>query len=364
MSKLTRQERADLRQFLVESFNLSELKTLSFDLGVDYESLPHETKNEFARELLAYFERKDNVSCLVTEVIRQRPNDELVAVLAHLQSCSPRTKVQIVLSNDQLVSKPNLLGELAKLLGVAPDEVMLIGTAAGSIKVLISLPKEAADRLLDSPPKVIGGYYQVISVTSFDQLPNPAQQNWRQAALEGSPGGAGVVAAGGAVAVTGQGFPIGLVALLLIIVGAIVLVVIVGGVTVIATWPRIAIENRCRVAHRVEVEEFLSEVGLELSDLPGILRGIRQIELPAGETQTWPILHGDYVFKYDGTSVLIIVPGFDQFDPITVNPKFDISFEGIVVLSAEDSLLAPVRIDEKAGFGSRYSVVLCSNEPE
>ena len=46
--------RSRLRQFLTERFNLSELKDLSFDLGVDYEMFPHQTKGELSRELLAW----------------------------------------------------------------------------------------------------------------------------------------------------------------------------------------------------------------------------------------------------------------------------------------------------------------------
>jgi hypothetical protein len=38
--------RSRLRQFLTERFSLSELKDLSFDLGVDYEMFPHQTKGE------------------------------------------------------------------------------------------------------------------------------------------------------------------------------------------------------------------------------------------------------------------------------------------------------------------------------
>ena len=37
--------RSRLRLFLTERFSLSELKNLSFDLGVDYEMFPHQTKS-------------------------------------------------------------------------------------------------------------------------------------------------------------------------------------------------------------------------------------------------------------------------------------------------------------------------------
>ena len=39
-SLLELNERASLREFLVDRFSLDELKNLAFDLGVDYESFP------------------------------------------------------------------------------------------------------------------------------------------------------------------------------------------------------------------------------------------------------------------------------------------------------------------------------------
>ena len=39
-------EKANLRQFISSRFSLDELKDLTFDLGVDYESFPHNSKYE------------------------------------------------------------------------------------------------------------------------------------------------------------------------------------------------------------------------------------------------------------------------------------------------------------------------------
>jgi hypothetical protein len=127
--------RGRLHQLLTELFSLSELKNLCFDLGVDYEMFPHQTKGDLSRELLAYFERTQNLSCLVAELVKRRRDEELVAMLAELESCSPRTKIQIVLPADKLRNRKELLAELAKVLGVASDEVMLIATVPGSIRL-------------------------------------------------------------------------------------------------------------------------------------------------------------------------------------------------------------------------------------
>jgi hypothetical protein len=67
-------EKALLRRFLVNRFSLSELKDLAFDLGVDHEILPHETKRGLARELITYFEHRDQLGCLMARVLRPQPS--------------------------------------------------------------------------------------------------------------------------------------------------------------------------------------------------------------------------------------------------------------------------------------------------
>jgi CHAT domain-containing protein/tetratricopeptide (TPR) repeat protein len=66
-------ERARMREFLVDRFSLGELEDLAFDLCVDADLLPSGTKLEFARELIAYCERRGTLDCLWAEVLRQRP---------------------------------------------------------------------------------------------------------------------------------------------------------------------------------------------------------------------------------------------------------------------------------------------------
>jgi len=63
-------ELANLRKFIEGHFSLVEMKTLAFDLGIDYESLPYETKTEFAMELISYCERKSMLSPLVASTIK------------------------------------------------------------------------------------------------------------------------------------------------------------------------------------------------------------------------------------------------------------------------------------------------------
>lgn len=64
-----------LRRILTDYFNESELQNLIFDLGeVDYENLPGKSKEDKARELIAFLERRGRVSELVQLCYRLRPN--------------------------------------------------------------------------------------------------------------------------------------------------------------------------------------------------------------------------------------------------------------------------------------------------
>jgi tetratricopeptide (TPR) repeat protein len=67
------EELAKLRQNLVKHFNNEELNTLSFDLGVDYELLPGDSKEAKARELILYLERRGGVDELIKKCYELRP---------------------------------------------------------------------------------------------------------------------------------------------------------------------------------------------------------------------------------------------------------------------------------------------------
>jgi hypothetical protein len=63
-----------LRQFLVERLNDEELRTLCFDLGVDYEILEGGSKVGKARELLTHLDRRFRISDLIETGKRLRPD--------------------------------------------------------------------------------------------------------------------------------------------------------------------------------------------------------------------------------------------------------------------------------------------------
>lgn len=65
---------AKLRRILLSSFNESELRDLCFDLRVDYDNLPGQSKADKARELVAYFDRRGRLAELIKVCYQLRPN--------------------------------------------------------------------------------------------------------------------------------------------------------------------------------------------------------------------------------------------------------------------------------------------------
>jgi hypothetical protein len=61
------------RHKLIATFSESELRDLCFDLGIDFEELPGETKSDKARELIAYCLRRGLVFELLTQCAQLRP---------------------------------------------------------------------------------------------------------------------------------------------------------------------------------------------------------------------------------------------------------------------------------------------------
>jgi FixJ family two-component response regulator len=180
-------EKARLRRFLADRFSLDDLENLAFDLGVDHELFSHK-KQGLSRELIEYFERRDRLSCLVTEVLKQRRDNELVQLLAKLPAYLPSTKIQIIVSADLLEDVSGLLGELATRLNVTSDQVVLIGAAQGSMRLLVGLPENVADlRILTEIRSLGNEKYRVDSTVSFDSLDLITQKAWRLIARDYPP---------------------------------------------------------------------------------------------------------------------------------------------------------------------------------
>lgn len=70
----THEQLAELRRKVIEYFSEEELRTLCFDIGVDYESLPAQGKEGKARELVALQWRQGQLAGLVAACCTARPN--------------------------------------------------------------------------------------------------------------------------------------------------------------------------------------------------------------------------------------------------------------------------------------------------
>ena len=76
MAEFDSENLAELRHQLITSFNLDEIKTLCFDIGVDYEEIAGSdaTKSGLARSLIAYLLRRDKLPDLIAIVRLNRPD--------------------------------------------------------------------------------------------------------------------------------------------------------------------------------------------------------------------------------------------------------------------------------------------------
>lgn len=64
----------ELRRLLNQRLDLQEVKTICFDLEIDYDNLTGERKNEKIMELILYLAHRGSVSELVNWVIENRPD--------------------------------------------------------------------------------------------------------------------------------------------------------------------------------------------------------------------------------------------------------------------------------------------------
>ncbi len=63
-----------LQSQMAQAFNVEELKDLCFQLGVAYENIPGEGRDNKVRELIQYLERRGQINALLTLCEQERPN--------------------------------------------------------------------------------------------------------------------------------------------------------------------------------------------------------------------------------------------------------------------------------------------------
>jgi hypothetical protein len=83
-----------LRNVLIRHLNKGELRTLCFDLGVDYEILPDQNKADMARELVAYLDHYDRIPDLVASGKKRRPDVAWEETLAKTEEAIDRNLIR------------------------------------------------------------------------------------------------------------------------------------------------------------------------------------------------------------------------------------------------------------------------------
>jgi hypothetical protein len=66
-----------LRQILTEHFDLEELRTLCFDLEINFDGLRGEGQEAKARELIAFLQRRERLGQLASYIRQHRPDIKL-----------------------------------------------------------------------------------------------------------------------------------------------------------------------------------------------------------------------------------------------------------------------------------------------
>ena len=91
---------ARLRELLIAHFNESEMRTLCFDIKIDYESLSGQANSDKARELVAHVRRHGQIALLLTECqkIRQHVDWESVVV----QTALPKTVIHFTNRKEEI----------------------------------------------------------------------------------------------------------------------------------------------------------------------------------------------------------------------------------------------------------------------
>ncbi len=167
-AKLDHTERARLRLFFVDWFSLNDLKDLAFDCGVDSERFPNE-KQAFSRELIEYFDNRDQAGYLVAEALNKRPDKDLAQLFAKLltgpddtksdigdslpERLPPLKRPQIQLILDGEISsftnerRDIVRNVLATILQVKPSEIVMLRVESGSVRLIIEVPEEAQGKL-------------------------------------------------------------------------------------------------------------------------------------------------------------------------------------------------------------------------
>lgn len=161
MKNKTPQFLSVLRHAILDSFSLTEIQSLCFDLGIDYESLGGEGREAKARELIAYLNRRDRLSELIRYCVEARPNYPWPQINRHVSSTqSPQVQVEVKVTILFLSADPTDASRLR--LGEEFREINEQLTLAGyrekfnlSLPYLSLRPRDISRALLETQPQIV-----------------------------------------------------------------------------------------------------------------------------------------------------------------------------------------------------------------
>lgn len=138
MSKKSNPFEADnltsILQDLMKSFSIEELKTLAFELSIDFESLPATGKDAKARELVLSLFRTDRLPELIDAIQLQRPHIERETITEAIQFESLPGALAFLFSEEELKT-------LAFELGLDYENLPSLGKAAKAQQLVCEIKK-------------------------------------------------------------------------------------------------------------------------------------------------------------------------------------------------------------------------------
>ena len=134
---------SDLRKFIIEHFNLQELQTLCFDLGVNYDLLNGDNLDAKARELILHMQRQGYVDQLIEALKQARP-----ASVPQLDNFKPTNKFISPIRQDETPEQRN-----RRILLDRVKTFWIEGVLDRSVhhSILIELGKEVHSGAVDHP---------------------------------------------------------------------------------------------------------------------------------------------------------------------------------------------------------------------
>ncbi|MCP4424985.1 MAG: hypothetical protein GY803_10865 [Chloroflexi bacterium] len=123
-----------LLQTLEEYFDEEELRTLAFNLDIDYESLPARGKAGKARELALFFQKRNRLSELIDAIQKERPDIERIELAEGIAATTLPEALALYFSEEELKT-------LSFELGVDYENLPALGKGAKAHELVCALKR-------------------------------------------------------------------------------------------------------------------------------------------------------------------------------------------------------------------------------